>query len=160
MNRPGTNQVALIGGGIRLGLWQNGEVFFPAHGTTASAANAFYNSTTGALGRSTSSRKFKKEITVLESFDGSVWSNMLHNLEVVSYKSKIEGDDTNPMLGLIAEQTDLVAPILTSYDADGTPIGVQYDRMGPLAILELQKNKLEMEDMNNRLLALESLLVP
>jgi hypothetical protein len=158
--RSGANQVAITGNGAQIANFTGSDVYFPLHNTTGDSANAVLVASGGALRRSTSSREFKKDIAKLTSYDGSLWSDMLHNLEIVSYHSKIETDSDALMLGLIAEQTHVVAQILTSYNEDGTPNGVKYDRMGPLAILELQKNKLEMEDMNNRLLALEALLVP
>lgn len=55
----------------------------PGHGTTASAANAFINSSSGLLGRSTSSGRYKKDIEPLWDSIG----DKLLNAEPIFYRS-------------------------------------------------------------------------
>jgi hypothetical protein len=123
----------------------NGQLFAPGHNTTASAANAHLDSGTGELKRSTSSRRFKRDIVAA---DKKWLKSILNATEVVTYRSAIKGDDHSLQLGLIAEDTH---PLLVCYDSDGKPNGVQYERVALLAISELQ-------DTNKRLDKLEVLV--
>jgi hypothetical protein len=56
------NVNANFGSNIRMSITSAGVVAFPGHGTTASAANAFFDSGTGQLLRSTSSARYKENI--------------------------------------------------------------------------------------------------
>lgn len=96
--------------------------------TTASAANAFIHPSTGAVIRSTSSRKWKTDIQDMESSD----ADALLQLRPVSFKSKGSLDDpTKRHYGLIAEEVAEVDSSLVYFSDDGQAEGVQYDRIVP-----------------------------
>ena len=128
----------------------NGQLLVPGHNTTASAANAFLESSGGELKRSTSSRRFKREI---EDAQPGELTTILDEVRVVTYKSRIKTDNPDTVhLGLIAEETH---PLLTFYDDKGRPNGVQYERVALLAISELQdvrKRISKLEDSIEKLL--------
>ena len=136
MYNAAADQLGFSTGGTVVGRFTSTDIFFLNHGTTATAANAVLNSTTGALQRSTSSIKFKDNVQTFED-------DLLDKLRVVTYTSKIDNDGKETQLGLIAEETP---PLVTFYDHLGNPNGVKYDRVGLVAIDELQKlRKLEKE---------------
>lgn len=119
-----------------------GEIYFPNLGTTASAANAFLNSGSSPanqLLRSTSSKRYKRDIIMLDSKD----ADRIMKLRPVTYRSKAAADDPDRIFyGLIAEEVAEVAPSLVNYieDQDGNliPDGVQYDRL-PILMLDALK---------------------
>jgi hypothetical protein len=119
----------------QFGITNTGAIYNPTHGTTASAANMFINSSTGQISRSTSSRKYKRNIKTLPDA-GSI----IDGLRPVTYTSKCKGDDPSQvMIGLIAEEVAEVCPELATFDKDGKPNGVQYERLAVLLLKEIQR---------------------
>lgn len=119
--------------GYTFGMTSAGAIYNPTHGTTASAANMFINSSTGLISRSTSVRRLKTDIAPIRD------SSIVYGLEPVTYRSLCQADDPDAvMLGLIAEDVAAVVPELASYDADGRPNGVQYERLAVLLLAELK----------------------
>jgi hypothetical protein len=115
---------------------------FPNHTTTASAANAFLNSGTGELLRSTSSKKYKKNIKSLKDE-----SKLLYKMRPVRYKSKAKIDDPKKeFFGLIAEEMAEICPELVQYK-DEIPDGVQYDRIVVLLINEIKALNKRLEKL-------------
>jgi hypothetical protein len=89
-----------------------GQPYFPNHNTTASAANAFLNSSGGILQRSTSSIRYKTDVE-------SIWTqnaDAVLNLRPVWYRSLCEGDNNGwSWYGLIAEEVAEVEPRLVHW---------------------------------------------
>jgi hypothetical protein len=110
--------------------------------TTASAGNAFLNSLTGRLQRSTSSLKYKQDVVDIED------SSFIYKLRAVSFTPK--NDTKTRCDGLIAEEVALVNERYV-HMADGEADGVQYDRLVAPLIAEMQK-------MNARILQLEAII--
>ncbi len=112
-----------------------GEIYAPAVGTTASAANAFLNSGStpvNQLLRSTSSRRYKTDIKDLTD-----WT-MIRRLRPITYRSLAEADDKDRQhVGFIAEEVAEVEPRLVHY-MDGQPDGVQYERLSVLLVAVVQ----------------------
>lgn len=102
----------------------HGTIAIPEHGTTASAANAFINSGTGALQRSTSSRRYKKNIRTLDTVDAEA----ILALRPVAYQSRMRQDGDGEFVGFVAEEVAEIDPRLVFFH-DGRPDGVQYDRV-------------------------------
>ena len=112
--------------------------------TTSGAANVNVQSS-GAVLRSTSSEKYKKNIEDMELSHAQV----ILNLRPVYYKSKCELDNPDHSYwGFIAEEVEKVDPRLVlyktvniTYNDEGMPVeevletpepeGVQYDRLTP-----------------------------
>lgn len=129
--------------GYTFGMTSAGAIYNPTHGTTASAANMFINSTSGLISRSTSARRFKTDIAPL------LGSSIVYGLEPVTYRSLCENDDPDAVhLGLIAENVAEVVPALASYGEAGEPNGVQYERLSVLLLAE-------MKHLNERIKKLE-----
>jgi hypothetical protein len=116
--------------------------------TTASAAN-MYVANTDELFRSTSSRKYKTNIRELSDMWGTLFVN---KLQPVLFNSLCESDPKEQdYIGFIAEDLDtLGAKPFVSYDTDGKPENVQYDRLTTVlvkAIQEMDKRIGKLEKM-------------
>lgn len=115
--------------------------------TTASAANMYYDVTTDEVLRSTSSARYKRDIRDLR-----VRPRDVLQLRPVIYRA-VNGraagraaDREYP--GFIAEDVAALFPELVTYDAEGRPDYVQYDRVSAYLLVALR-------DMERRLRAVE-----
>jgi len=127
----------------------------PYNATTASAANCMIYSD-GGLYRSTSSRKYKRDIT-----DYTRGLADVLKLRPVFYKGKSENDGDTQFAGLIAEEVaDAGLDEFVVKAADGTPDALSYGNMVALtikAIQELNANLVaQVADLSQRLAVLES----
>jgi hypothetical protein len=108
--------------------------YVPAVGTTGSAANAFLDSgssPTNQLLRSTSSRRYKTNITELTEADYVA----VQRMRPIKYTSLAPADDPNRWhVGLVAEDMAEIDRRLVNYDKEGRPDGVQYDRVSALLL--------------------------
>jgi hypothetical protein len=123
----------------------------------------------GQLGTVNSSRRFKEDIQ-----DMGEASRGLMRLRPVTFRYKqAYGDGSKPIdYGLIAEEVAQVYPDLAVKGADGQVETVQYQKLTPMLLNELQKQHREMEEQREtirlqnerieqqeaRLAALEALL--
>ncbi len=139
---------------------------FGSIGTTANAANAYYDTGTSKLLRSTSSIRYKKDVADLE-----IDTSKIYDLKPVSYTSKSDG---LRYFGLIAEDVDKVVPALVDYIPEKNviagstrdlliPDSVKYPMLSVLLLKETQKHeaqinelKKENEDLRRRLEILEA----
>jgi len=132
----------------------NGEVRM--QGLPTGTNVAVHISSTGRLVRATSSRRYKDHI---EPLDLSSQSEALFQLQPVSYDYRESGQHD---IGLIAEEVAELIPELVTYDQEGRPEAVKYDK-GFLYLLDVarrQQQELERRDrliegMMRRLDALE-----
>jgi hypothetical protein len=138
-------------------LYQNGYFTTGAAGaspynnTTGSAANVNINAD-GALLRSTSSLKYKKDV-----------ENATHGLaEVlqlrpVIYKGKSENDGDKVFGGLIAEEVDAIGlKEFVQYAEDGSPDALAYGHMVSLLAKAIQELKATVDAQAARIAALEN----
>lgn len=125
----------------RIRITSGGSVKFISISTTASAANAYLDSSdNNNLLRSTSSRRYKTNIQNI------IHSNVL-SLRPITYNSLAEADDKDKeWVGLIAEEVHEVDPRLVHY-TDGKPDGVQYDRIAVLLLNEVKRLRTEMNQV-------------
>jgi Chaperone of endosialidase len=115
------------------------SAFFPGIGTTASAANAFLNSGSSPanqLLRSTSSRRYKKDI---QRLDRKTTAQKIMEMEPVKFHSIASADGPKRWyIGLVAEDMAKIDDGLVNDipDKDGRliPDGVQYDRVSVLLL--------------------------
>lgn len=131
--------------GDALSFWRDGTIAsYPTYtNTTGNGANMYVHSN-GRLYRSTSSRRFKKDI---EDYEDGL--NKLEQLRPVTFHSTIEGDD-RLHAGFIAEEVDEAGLTeFVSYDDEGKPDGLHYGHMTAL----LAK---AMQEMETRLSAVEA----
>jgi len=117
----------------------NALLYVPNHATTASAANAFIDSGTGEILRSTSSLRYKDNVTDLD-FD----SSGIYNLRPVSFNEK---NTDKKHFGLIAEEVASIIPMMTEYNSHGDPESVQYALLGVLLLAEVKKLKQRLDDL-------------
>ena len=134
-----------------------GNFYLPNHTTTASAANAFINSTSGLIARSTaSSQEYKTDIVNLTNVP-ELDPKALYDLPVRAFRFKDnylpETDDRAGMLvpGFIAEEVDAIYPIAADY-VEGKGVETWNDRMIIPALLAL------IQEQNERIKTLENKL--
>ncbi len=122
---------------IRIGQDQTETFIDGIAGNPTSGGIAVFVNSSGELGTSTSSRRFKEDIADL----GAV-SERLLALRPVSlrYTKQAAGEGERPMeYGLIAEEVAEVLPELVAYDEEGAPYTVRYHLLVPLLLNELQR---------------------
>jgi hypothetical protein len=134
-------------GAVDLELTAAGRPLFPNHTTTASAANAVLNSTTGQLDRSTSSARYK---TNMRPIPEQAWKAVL-SMNPIKYNSLAENDNPEwSYYGLTAEDVAAVDPRLVHW--------------GPATPLEYKTERLEDDNgdpyLNHTLLPRDETLVP
>ena len=95
--------------------------------TTSNAANVSIPNSDGQVYRSTSSIKYKDNVTTLTD----ALADKILECRPVSYTSKCPNDNNTKInYGLIAEEVNAIDPSLVFLD-EGEPEGVQYDRFVP-----------------------------
>jgi len=106
--------------------------------TTTSGANAWLNSTTGQLARSTSSRRYKTNIQDIEFTD-----TQLMLLRPVKFQgiADMESGDEAYRVGLIAEEVAAIEGLedIVEYNNDGTPENINYNSLSPILISVLKR---------------------
>jgi endosialidase-like protein len=109
--------------------------------TSASGVDVLVNES-GLLGTTTSSRRFKHEIS-----DMGAESDVLMKLRPVSFYYKPELDETQTrQYGLVAEEVAHVAPQLVVFDKDGAPQTVRYRFVNAMLLNEVQKQRQLVEE--------------
>jgi hypothetical protein len=109
------------------------------YGVTASGGSAVYVNSSGQLGTSTSSRRYKEDIQ-----DMGDASNGLIQLRPASFHYKPEYADgpRTMQYGLIAEEVAEVYPDLVQYDPKtGEPETVSYHLVNAMLLNEVQKQQ-------------------
>ena len=119
--------------------------------TTGSAAN-MHIASDGNFFRSTSSRKYKRDIQ-----DVTFGLSDVLALRPVTYKGNSAADGETVFGGLIAEEVhDAGLTQFVQYAEDGTPDALAYGNMVALCIKAIQELKAENDDLKARLTALEA----
>ncbi|MGA7832084.1 MAG: tail fiber domain-containing protein [Terracidiphilus sp.] len=125
-------------GVIRLGTPGKQTAFYLAgvYGTAVGNGASVEINSSGQLGIVNSSIRFKEDI-----HDMGDASNRLYQLRPVTYRYKEpSGDDSKPRdYGLIAEEVAQVYPDLVVKNADGQIQTVQYQKLVPMLLNEVQK---------------------
>ncbi len=129
-----------------------GEVHFNSIGTTASAANAFVDSTnTNILLRSTSSLRYKNLIANLSLPDAQ---NIILNAQPIVYTSKSKADNPNTIyVGFAAEQIATVDARFVTFDGQGLPNWVQYPVLTAPLTLVAQNHEKRISDLEKLVLS-------
>ncbi len=111
--------------------------------TSAAAANAVIQND-GSIVRSTSSRRYKTDIT--DSIHGL---EEVMKLRPVTYKGLNDGDSI--FGGLIAEEVDSTGLTeFVTYDSEGRPDSLQYGHMVSLLVKAIQELKTELDKLKSR----------
>ena len=138
------NQVNIVTGGSTAAIFLSNQVYLQGaySQTTASAANVFVESD-GQLRRSTSSLRYKHDITTLETADAM---STVMALRPITYRGKTDADQRR-YVGFIAEEVAAIAPLLATYDEggeSGTPNYVTYDRVTAYLVAVVQQQQAEI----------------
>lgn len=122
-----------------------------ANGGGVTAANI------GSSGRviraSTSSRKWKTNVVDMVS------PNKILDLVPVEFEWRDQPDiapDGTPDIGLIAEDVADAYPLMATYDKDGAPNGVRYDKVSLALLAVVKEQQATIEALTARVTALES----
>ena len=92
-------------------------------GQTSSGGAAVFINSSGKLGTTTSSRRFKEKIKRMDTA-----SEALFSLKPVTFRYKKEIDSAGTsQFGLVAEEVEKVNPDLVVRDTDGKPYTVRYE---------------------------------
>lgn len=120
-------------------------------GTTASAANAYFNNAaSNQFLRSTSALKYKTNIRDLENID-------VNKFRPVRYNSLCEADDkTKEHFGIIADEVDAAGiKELVTYGEDNQIEGFQYERLTVVLLKAIQEQQALITALTARIEALE-----
>jgi Chaperone of endosialidase len=109
---------------------------------SSAAGVAVLVNSSGKLGTTTSSRRYKEQIVDMEAE-----SDVLLKLRPVSFFYRPELDETHlRQYGLVAEEAAEVAPDLVAYDKDGAPQAVRYHFVNAMLLNEVQKQRRLIEE--------------
>jgi hypothetical protein len=121
--------------------------------TSASGVGVFVNSS-GQLGTTTSSQRFKEEIEPMNQA-----SKALFALKPVTFRYKKEIDQVGiRQFGLVAEEVERVNPDLIARDKDGKPYSVRYDQINAMLLNEFLKEHKAFLEERSKLQQLEAAL--
>jgi hypothetical protein len=110
---------------------------------TSSGGTAVFVNSSGKLGTSTFSQRFKEQIKPMEQA-----SEALFALKPVSfhYKKEIDPRGAN-QFGLLAEEVEKVNPDLVVRDKEGKPYSVRYDQVNAMLLNEFLKEHRKVEEL-------------
>ena len=141
---------------IRIGRTQSQTFIAGINGSTSTGGVAVYVNGSGQLGTVTSSSRYKEEIRDMDDA-----SSGLLQLRPVTfyYKPKYTNGPRTLQYGLIAEEVAEVYPDLVVYDEKtGQPQTVAYHLVNAMLLNEVQKQQRRINDLEERLAKLESII--
>lgn len=132
---------------IRIGESQAQTFIAGISGKTAAGGSPVFIDSSGQLGTSTSSARFKRDIRDLgESSTG------IYRLRPVAFRYLQEIDpNATQEYGLIAEEVEGVYPEMVTHDGSGRPETVRYQLLTPMLLNELQKQQARIAALEERL---------
>ena len=145
-----SNTLRLYAGGVDTLILQPDGLYIGIMPTTASAANLVYNTGTARVERSTSSIRYKHDISTLDTHDAL---SAVMAMRPVTYRGKTD-DDQRRFVGFIAEEVQEIAPLLCTYDEggeSGTPNYVTYDRVTAYLVAVVQQQQSEINALKARI---------
>ena len=138
----GNDGVAGESNTIRIGNPLHSRAFIAGiSGVTVSGGTAVFVKGDGQLGTSTSSARFKRDISSMDEM-----SNAILALRPVTFRYKPELDrDGIPQFGLLAEEVEKINPDLVVRDKEGKPYSVRYDQVNAMLLNEFLKEHRKVE---------------
>jgi hypothetical protein len=136
-------------GTIRIGTGgaQTATYIAGISGATSGSGVAVYVNSSGQLGTTTSSRRYKEQIS-----DMGAESDVLMKLRPVSFFYTRELDPEHVrQYGLVAEEVAESAAELVLNDENGVPQTVRYHFVNAMLLNEVQKQRRQLEAQNERL---------
>jgi hypothetical protein len=137
----GNSGVAAEASTIRIGSSQTAAFMAGIHSQTSSSGIAVLINSSGKLGTTTSSARFKEDVEEIGER-----SAKLLRLRPVQFRYRPEHDDGSHLLqyGLIAEEVAEVFPELVVLGSDGQPATVRYHFLVPLLLREFQRQEAQL----------------
>jgi hypothetical protein len=127
-----------------------GQIF----GQTASGGTTVFINSSGQLGTSTSSARFKQDIRSMDKASESILG-----LRPVTFRYKKEVDPQElPQFGLVAEEVERINPSLVVRDADGKPYSVRYEAVNAMLLNEFLKEREKVEQQQATIAGFQSKL--
>ena len=112
-------------------------------GSTASGGIGVFVNSSGRLGTSTSSQRFKERIRPMDEA-----SEALYALEPVKFRYKKEIDPAGAsQFGLVAEDVEKINPDLVVRDKEGKPYSVRYDQVNAMLLNEFLKEHKKVQQL-------------
>jgi hypothetical protein len=135
------NNVICIGAAVGGANVNNSCFIGNIFGQTSAGGTTVLVDSSGKLGTSTSSRRFKDEIKPMEQM-----SEALFALEPVTFRYKKEIDAEGiPQFGLVAEDVEKVNRDLVVRDKQGKPYSVRYEAVNAMLLNEFLKEHRKVE---------------
>ncbi len=122
---------------------------------TGTDAQLVYDSNIGGyeIVRSSSSRKYKKNIKALDTDSSAI----IDALKPITYEDKSSESGTK-YYGFIAEDVEKVCPMLVQHNKNGEPESLMYDRITVLLADDNKKLRKRVDELETRLAKLEALI--
>ena len=141
---------------IRIGTpgTQNNTYIAGIYGVTVSRGIGVIVDSTGHLGTTTSSARFKDNIKPMDKASEAILA-----LKPVTFRYKPELDPEGiPQFGLVAEQVEKVNPDLVARDEEGKPYTVRYEAVNAMLLNEFLKEHRKVESLEKEMKALSTAL--
>ena len=119
-------------------------------GPVLNSSTVFIDLTTGKLGTTASSGRFKRDINPMGKTSEAIFS-----LKPVTFHYKSDTANT-PCFGLIAEEVAKVNPALAAVGKDGKPYTVRYDQINAMLLNEFLKEHKKVEEQQASISQLKS----
>ena len=148
----GNNGVAGDSRTIRIGKHglQTATYIAAISGATVPTGVAVIIDTTGHLGTTTSSARYKEAIKPMDKASEAVFA-----LQPVTFRYKHDLDpDSIPQFGLVAEDVEKVNPDLVARDEQGNPYTVRYEAVNAMLLNEFLKEHRKVEELEKQVAAL------
>jgi len=150
----GDNNIDIGNGGvaaepntIRIGSGQTGTFIAGISGATVPTGEAVIVDSTGHLGMTTSSARFKVAIKAMDKVSEAILS-----LKPVTLRYKHDLDPEGiPQFGLVAEEVAKVNPDLVARDEQGKPYTVRYEAVNAMLLNEFLKEHRKVEEQDCKL---------
>ena len=130
---------------------QTNGVWAPGIYATTGTGTALIIQSDGQIRRSSSLRKYKKNIKNVTEEDAAKG----YDLRPITFQSAIKDDIQNTQYGLIAEEVEDVLPGLATYTKEGEVDGVAYDRVCAILLKQNQMLKKQVDALEKRVEELE-----
>ncbi|MGB9476029.1 MAG: tail fiber domain-containing protein [Candidatus Udaeobacter sp.] len=148
------SNVICIGSGVVGANVSNSCYIGSIFGQTSAGGAAVFINSSGKLGTSTSSRRFKDEIKPMERT-----SEALFALKPVTFRYKKEIDPTGThQFGLVAEEVEKVNPDLVVRDQAGKPYTVRYEAVNAMLLNEFLKEHCTVQELKQEIAVLTAIV--
>jgi uncharacterized coiled-coil protein SlyX len=139
---------------IRIGTQgtQTKTIIAGISGATSASGIAVLINSSGILGTTTSSRRFKEDIKPMDKASEAILA-----LKPVTFRYKKELDPEGiEQFGLVAEDVQKVNPALVALDKEGKPYAVRYEQVNAMLLNEFLKEHRKVQEQEAMITELKS----